>query len=95
MPDSRSQGGPGAQKVTRDGGSGWHRSHSPTGRGRVFVLQRFGPGLVPADLLGSFTPEPLGISHRGCEVGLVLAATAGGQRPAAPTSKTAPRARGH
>lgn len=74
----------------------WRRSHSPArGRG-VSVLQRFGPGLVPADLLGRFAPEPLGVGHRRCEVGLVLAATAGRrQRSAAPTPESAPRAGGH
>lgn len=71
------------------------RKHSPTGGRRVSVLQRFGPGLVPADLLGGFAPEPLGVGHRGREVGLVLAATAGRrQRSAAPTPERAPRAGG-
>lgn len=58
------------------------------------VLQRFGPGLVPADLLRGFAPEPLGVGHRGREVGLVLAA-ARGQRPAAPAPESAPLAGGH
>lgn len=69
-------------------------SHSPAGERRVSVLQRFGPGFVPADLLGGFTPEPLGVGHRGREVAPVVA-TAGGQRPAAPAPERAPRAGGH
>lgn len=73
---------------------GWAQSHSPTGERRMSVLQRLGPGLVPADLLRGFAPEPLGVGHRGREVGLVLAA-ARGQRPAAPAPESAPRAGGH
>lgn len=74
----------------------WRRSHSPTRGRRVSVLQRFGPGLVPADLLGRFAPEPLGVGHRGREVGLVLAATTcRRQRSAAPAPESAPRAGGH
>lgn len=59
------------------------------------VLQRFGPGLVPADLLRGFAPEPIGVRHRGREVGLVLAATARGKRAAAAAPEGAPRTRGH
>lgn len=73
---------------------GWAQNHSPTGGRRMSVLQRLGPGLVPADLLRGFAPEPLGVGHRGREVGLVLGA-ARGQRPAAPAPESAPRAGGH
>lgn len=59
------------------------------------VLQRLGPGLVPADQLRGFAPEPLGVGHRGREVGPVLAAAARGQRAAAAAPERAPRARGH
>lgn len=73
----------------------WGRRYSPAGGRRISVLQRLGPGLVPANLLRSLAPEPLRVSHRRRKVGLVLSTPARRQRATAPGPECAPGARGH